>query len=275
MACRATKRQAGTEVPYADLLADRIVHVSGGTTGVGAATAVAAAEAGAEAVVITGRRPEAARGTLARIEDAGSRALYLQADVSDVDQAIATVQGTIDPFGRIDCLVNAAAVVERGTLLETTPEFFDWHVAVNLKAPFFTMQAAVQDMLSRGAPGSIVNILSTSMHVGQSILAAYVASKGGLAHVTKNAAHAHRFDRIRINGVNIGWTITEGEDAIQRKAHGAADGWYDKAAAQMPMGKLGQPDEIADFIVFLLSDRSGVVTGSIIDWDQNVIGALD
>ena len=72
-------------------------------------------------------------------------------------------------------LVNAAAVVDRGTLLETTPDFFDWHVNVNLKAPFFTMQAAVKDMLSRGAPGSIVNILSTSMHVGQSILAAYVA----------------------------------------------------------------------------------------------------
>jgi NAD(P)-dependent dehydrogenase (short-subunit alcohol dehydrogenase family) len=137
------------------------------------------------------------------------------------------------------------------------------------------MQAAVKDMLSRGAPGSIVNVLSTSMHVGQTILAAYVASKGGLAHVTKNAAHAHRFDRIRINGLNIGWTITEGEDAVQRRAHGATDGWYEEAAAKMPMGKLGQPDEIADFIVFLLSDRSGVVTGSIIDWDQNVIGALD
>lgn len=257
------------------LLADRVVLVSGGTTGVGAATAVAAAEAGAAAVIISGRRPESAEPTLARIRAAGAEAAYLQADVADVDAAIGTVERTISDFGRIDCLVNAAAVVDRGTLLETTPEFFDWHVAVNLRAPFFTMQAAVRDMVSRGAAGSIVNILSTSMHVGQSILAAYVASKGGLAHVTKNAAHAHRFDRIRINGLNIGWTITEGEDAVQRRAHAATDGWHEQAAASMPMGKLGQPDEIADFIVFLLSDRSGVVTGSIIDWDQNVIGALD
>jgi len=260
---------------YQRLLDDRIVLVSGGTMGVGAATAIAAAHAGAAAVVVSGRKPESAPKTLRSIEAAGAQALYVQADVADVDQAMNSVRSTIDAFGRIDCLVNAAAVVERGSLLETTPEFFDWHVNVNLKAPFFTMQAAVQDMLTRGAPGSIVNILSISMHVGQTFLAPYVASKGGLAHVTKNAAHAHRFDRIRINGVNIGWTLTEGEDLIQRKAHAAEDGWHDEAAAKLPMGKLGQPDEIADFIVFLLSDRSGVVTGSIIDWDQNVIGALD
>lgn len=264
-----------TDVGYERLLADRVVLVSGGTTGVGAATAVAAAQAGAAAVVVTGRRPEVAEATLQRIQAAGVQGRYVQTDVADVTAAMASVEQTVGEFGRIDCLVNAAAVVDRGTLLETTPEFFDWHIAVNLRAPFFTMQAAVRDMLSRGAPGTIVNILSTSMHVGQSILAAYVASKGGLAHVTKNAAHAHRFDRIRINGLNIGWTITEGEDAIQRRAHDAEDGWYADAAASMPMGKLGQPDEIADFIVFLLSDRSGVVTGSIIDWDQNVIGALD
>lgn len=260
---------------YDRLLADRIVLVSGGTAGVGAATATAAAEAGASGVVITGRRPETAERTLERIRAAGAEARYVQADVADVAQAIASVDQTIAEFGRIDCLVNAAAVVDRGSLLDTTPEFFDWHVDVNLKAPFFTMQAAVKDMLSRGAPGSIVNILSISMHVGQTFLAPYVASKGGLAHLTKNAAHAHRFDRIRINGVNIGWTLTEGEDVIQRKAHGAQDGWHEAASAQLPMGKLGQPDEIADFIVFLLSERSGVVTGSVIDWDQNVIGALD
>lgn len=257
------------------LLDDRVVLVSGGTLGVGAATAIAAAEAGASAVVITGRRPEKAQLTLERISSAGAQAHFLQTDVADVQQAVASVDETVRRFGRVDCLVNAAAVVDRGTLLETTPEFFDWHVAVNLRAPFFTMQATVRDMLAREAPGSIVNILSTSMHVGQSILAAYVASKGGLAHVTKNAAHAHRFDRIRINGLNIGWTLTEGEDAVQRRAHAATDGWDERAAAKLPMGKLGQPDEIADFIVFLLSDRSGVVTGSIIDWDQNVIGAVD
>ena len=100
-------------------------------------------------------------------------------------------------------------------------------------------------------------------------------AKAGLAGLTRNAAHAHRWDRVRINGLNIGWTDTEGEDETQRRFHGAGDDWREKACASLPMGKLGQPDEIADFVVFLLSDRSGVVTGSVIDWDQNVPGAFD
>ena len=105
--------------------------------------------------------------------------------------------------------------------------------------------------------------------------APYVATKAGLMGLTRNAAHAHRWDRIRINGLNIGWTDTEGEDETQRRFHGAGDDWREKAGASLPMGKLGQPDEIADFVVFLLSDRSGVVTGSVIDWDQNVLGGFD
>jgi hypothetical protein len=86
---------------------------------------------------------------------------------------------------------------------------------------------------------------------------------------------SHRWDRIRINGLDIGWTETEGEDATQRTFHAADDTWKEGAARALPMGKLGQVDEIADFVVFLLSDRSGVVTGSVIDWDQNVFGGLD
>ena len=259
----------------ARLLAGRVVLVSGGTQGVGAATAIAAARAGAEAVVISGRRPERGAPVVQAIEATGAQALCLQADVADVDAAIGLVDRTVASFGRIDCLVNCAASVERGSILDTTPELFDRMVAVNLRAPFFTMQAAIRDMLHRGAPGTIVNILSISMHVGQTFLAPYTATKGGLAHLTKNAAHAHRFDRIRINGLNIGWTETEGEDLVQRQAHGAKDGWQAEAAKALPMGRLSQPDEIAEAVVFLLSDRSGVVTGSIIDWDQNVIGALD
>jgi NAD(P)-dependent dehydrogenase (short-subunit alcohol dehydrogenase family) len=96
-----------------------------------------------------------------------------------------------------------------------------------------------------------------------------------LVGLTRNAAYAHRFDRIRINGLNIGWTETEGEDATQRTFHGASDDWVSEAAARLPMGKLGQVSEIAEFVVFLLSDRSGVVTGSVIDWDQNVLGCYD
>ncbi len=137
------------------------------------------------------------------------------------------------------------------------------------------MQAVVAHLVERGAPGSIVNIISSSELGGQPYLAPYVAAKAGLAGATRNAAHAHRFDRIRINGLDIGWTDTEGEDEIQRRFHDADDGWRERAAQRLPMGRLGRVDEVAEFVVFLLSDRSGVVTGSVLDWDQNVLGGLD
>jgi len=291
------------------LLEGRVVLVSGGTSGLGAAIARAAVREGAR-VVVTGRRREPGEALVAElgaarseaggagpggggpggggaggggaggggaggVRRAGGRALFVQADVAEVAQARGCVTAAVAAFGRVDCLVNAAGLTSRGTLLDTTPELFDAHVAVNLKAPFFLMQAVVADMVARKAPGTIVNIGSTSAHGGQPYLAPYVATKAGLMGLTRNAAHAHRWDRIRINGLNIGWTDTEGEDETQRRFHGAGDDWREKAGASLPMGKLGQPDEIADFVVFLLSDRSGVVTGSVIDWDQNVLGAFD
>ena len=181
----------------------------------------------------------------------------------------------IELFGRVDSLVNAAGLTSRGTLLDTTPELFDQHVAVNLRGPFFLMQAAVRDMVRRKAPGTIVNIISVSELGGAPYLAPYVAAKAGLAGLTRNAAHAHRFDRVRINGLDIGWTDTPGEDVVQRQFHDAGDGWREQAGKDLPMGRLSRVDEIADFVVFLLSARSGVVTGSVIDWDQQVLGGND
>ena len=256
------------------LLPDRVVLVSGGTQGLGEAVARAAVREGA-AVVVSGRRAEPGEKLAAELRATGAQAYFVQSDVADVASAQASVAATVERFGRIDSLVSAAGLTTRGTLLDTSPDVFDQHVAVNLRGPFFLMQAAVQDMVGRGAPGTIVNIITMSEHGGQPYLAPYVASKAGLAGLTRNAAHAHRFDRIRINGVNIGWTDTDGEDDIQRRFHGATDGWRERAARELPMGKLGQVDEIADFVVFLLSERSGVVTGSVIDWDQNVPGAHD
>ena len=256
------------------LLDDRIVLVNGGSKGVGAAVARAAGREGA-VVAVTGRRPEPGEALVEELTAAGGKALYVRADLSDAEQAKASVAQVVQAYGRVDCLVNSAGLTSRGTLLDTTPELFDQHIGINLKGPFFAMQAAVADMVAREAPGTIVNIITSSAHGGQPFLAPYVAAKAGLAGLTRNAAHAHRWDRVRINGLNIGWTATEGEDATQRTFHGAGDDWREQAAAKLPMGKLGQPDEIAEFVVFLLSDRSGVVTGSIIDWDQNVLGGLD
>src|SRR5689334_21828826 len=214
------------------LLTDRVVLVSGGTSGLGAAVARAAAREGA-LVAVTGRRREPGEALVAELGAAGNeagvvggaggvggtsraggtggnegRALFVQADVGEVDQARGCVTAAVAAFGRVDCLVNAAGLTSRGTLLDTTPELFDAHVAVNLKAPFFLMQAVVADLVARQAPGTIVNVLSMSSHGGQPYLAPYVAAKAGLAGLTRNAAHAHRRDRIRINGLNNGSTAT-------------------------------------------------------------------
>jgi NAD(P)-dependent dehydrogenase (short-subunit alcohol dehydrogenase family) len=255
------------------LLEGKVVLVSGGTRGLGAAVATASVRNGAE-VVVTGRRKDVGEQFAAELAGRwGREVLFVRSDAGDVEQGRAAVAETIDRFGRVDCLVNCAGLTTRGTMLDTTPELFDQHIAVNVRGPFFLMQAAIRDMVARGAGGSIVNIITMSAHGGQPYLAPYVASKSGLIGLTRNAAFAHRWDRIRINGVNIGWTETEGEDATQRRFHDADDDWLENAAAGLPMGKLGQVDEIADFVVFLLSARSGVVTGSVIDWDQEIPGA--
>jgi len=261
-----------------ELLTGKVLLVSGATQGIGAAVARAAAREGAT-VMISGRNAERGGQLAEELRGGGADAEFVRADISDVVQAQGSVTATIERFGRIDSLVNAAGLTDRGTLLDTDPDLFDRHIAVNLRAPFFLMQAAIADMRRRAAPGTIVNIISIDSHGGQGFLAPYVAAKAGLAGLTRNVAHAHRFDRIRVNGLNMGWSATDGEDVIQRRGldrrtEGATEDWQAAAAACLPMGKLGQPDEIADFVVFLLSDRSGVVTGSVIDWDQTVIGGL-
>jgi NAD(P)-dependent dehydrogenase (short-subunit alcohol dehydrogenase family) len=256
------------------LLDGKVVLINGGTQGVGGASARAAVREGAQ-VVVTGRRVDAGKRFAADLEELGGDVRFVQTDMADPQQARRSVTRTVEEFGRIDGLCNAAGITTRGTLLDTTPELFDTHIAVNLRGPFFAMQAAAADMIERGTAGSIVNIISIAEHGGQGYLAPYVAAKAGLAGLTRNAAYAHRWDRIRINGLNIGWTESEGESQTQQQFHQADDGWATEAAKKVPMGKLGQPDEIAEMVVLLLSPRSGVVTGSVIDWDQIVIGGHD
>ena len=259
------------------LLADKVVLVSGGTQGVGAAIARAAVDEGAT-VAVSGRREASGRPSPPSSRNAAAAAAAYVAGGRRRRRAGAgqSSRRSCERFGRIDCLVNAAGTTSRGTLLDTTPELFD---AARRRQPAGAVLPDAGGRAGHAAggrhPGTIVNVITMSAHGGQPYLAPYVATKAGLVGLTRNAAHAHRWDRIRVNGVNIGWTETEGEDAVQREFHGAEDGWLERAAADLPMGKLGQPDDAAALVVLLLSDRSGVVTGSVIDWDQDVPGAHD
>jgi NAD(P)-dependent dehydrogenase (short-subunit alcohol dehydrogenase family) len=150
------------------LLSGKVVLISGGTQGVGAAAARAALREGAEAVVVTGRRADVGAEMVASCDElADGRLSFEQTDVATTDGALAGVAATVQRHGRVDCVVNAAGLTTRGRLVDTTPELFDAHIAVNLRAPFFVMQAAVRDMLARKAPGTIVNVITSSAHCGR------------------------------------------------------------------------------------------------------------
>ena len=117
-----------------------------------------------------------------------------------------------------------------------------------------------------------VNILSMAMHSGHPFLAAYSASKAALANITKNTANAVAAHNIRVNALNIGWTDTPGEDVIQKKFHGGRDDWLEKAEKKVPFKRLTKPLDVARAAAYFCSDESGLTTGSIIDYDQTVLG---
>lgn len=251
----------------------RVIVVTGGTQGVGEAVALHAAKSGAAAVVICGRQEDKGRAVTARIEQAGSEAEFVRADLSNVADCRRIIRQCDERFGRVDGLVNAAADTNRAALDELTVEFWDHQFAVNVRAPFLLTQEAVRVMRREKIAGSIVNILSVAAYCGLEILPAYSATKGALSTFTKNTANSLRKHRIRVNGIKLGWTDTPAEHDVQRK-QGSPDNWLETGEQQSPFGRLIKPDDVARLCMYLLSDESGILTGSNIDFAQRVIGAL-
>ena len=248
--------------------------VTGGTQGLGAAIARRLAAAGAAGIVTCGRN--SAKGEQLAVELAAAsscRVQFVAADLSSVEDCRGVIATAEREFGRVDILVNAAGVTDRGNIVDTKPELYDYIFAVNTRAPFFLMQAAIRSMIERQVEGAIVNIGSVAAFGGQPFLSAYSASKGALATLTRNSAFAVMRNRIRINQLNIGWMASEGEDRIQREYHGAEDDWLERASAEQPFGRLLQPAEVARAVNFLVSEDSGMMTGSVIRFDQSVTDA--
>jgi NAD(P)-dependent dehydrogenase (short-subunit alcohol dehydrogenase family) len=253
----------------------KVAVVTGGTQGLGEAVARLFAERGAAGLVICGRQAEKGQAVAADLTRQGCRTEFVRADLASVGDARAVIAAADRAFGRVDALVNAAGITDRGTVFDTSPELFDRMVAVNLRAPFFLMQEAAKIMRRERLEGAMVNILSMSAHGGQPFLTAYSMSKGALATLTKNFAFSLMPWRIRVNALNIGWMNTPGEDAIVRREHGAEDGWLAKAAAEQPFGRLIEPAEVARACAFLVSAESGLMTGAVIDFDQSVAGCYE
>ena len=253
-------------------LDDKVVLVTGATQGIGRAIAETLARSAAGGLLISGRDPtrgNAVAAELSRIKPT----IFVAADLADPEAPALLAAECVSRFGRIDGLVNAAGLTDRASFVDASLDDWASLFAVNARAPFFLMQAAIADMIKRGERGAIVNILSINAHCGSPELAIYSATKGALATLTKNAANAHRFDRIRVNGINVGWTDTPAERIMQAETLGNGPGWIDTANAAQPFGRLLTPNDIANLAVFLLSDAAGPMTGAVVDQEQSVIGA--
>jgi NAD(P)-dependent dehydrogenase (short-subunit alcohol dehydrogenase family) len=253
----------------------KVAIVTGGTQGLGEAIARLFAQRGATGIVICGRNAERGERVASEISAAGCPTVFVQADLTKVADCRNVVAKADERFGRVDALVNAAALTDRGNIFDTTEERYNEIFDANVRGPFFIIQESVRIMRREKIAGSIVNIQSMSAHGGQPFNIAYCASKGALATLTRNVANSLLKFRIRVNGLNIGWMSTPGEDHIQKTYHGAKDGWLEEAVKAKPFGRLIDPKEVARACAYLCSGESGLMTGSNIDFDQNVLGTSD
>ncbi len=249
--------------------------VTGGSQGLGESIARLFAERGAAGIVICGRNAANGERVAKEISASGCPTYFVKADLAKVAQCRNVIAEADKRFGRLDVLVNAAALTDRGNIFDTTEERYNEIFDVNVRAPFFLIQSAVLIMKRERIQGSIINIQSMSAHGGQPFITAYCASKGALATLTRNVAHSLLKYRIRVNGLNIGWMSTPGEDRIMKTYHGAKDGWLEEAVKSRPFGRLIDPKEVARACAYLASAESGLMTGSNIDFDQTVVGAGD
>jgi NAD(P)-dependent dehydrogenase (short-subunit alcohol dehydrogenase family) len=252
-------------------LTGRVALVTGSTSGIGKGIAYQLAALGA-AVVVSGRSEARGREVVDTIAATGARAAFEPCDLTDADDCRTLVGRAVAHFGRLDILVNNAADTSRGDVRTTTIEDWDRIHAINLRAPFILMQAAVPHLETQGG-GAILNIGSINAYIGEPKLTAYSAAKGGLMTLTRNAAAQLNAVKIRVNQINAGWTLTEGEDKVKREQEGKGDEWLDEAVKTRPFGRLLEPTDIAYAVAYYVSDAAACVTGSVMDLEQYPVGA--
>ena len=242
----------------------------GASGGLGENMAVRLLEEGCR-VMVADRNAQRNAELVARLAPLGEVAGHVS-DVSTEDFAEPLAAATVEAFGGIDVVVNNAATYPSHPWNEYTLEEWDRTINTNLRSLFLMSKATVPHIAARGG-GSIVNIGSINAYVGLPNLGPYSVSKGGLMTMTKNAALALGPYRIRVNQLNVGWTLTEGEERVQR-ADGRGPNWLDEAVATRPFGRLLLPADIAHVAAYFASDDSLMVSGAVVDLEQFPIGAL-
>lgn len=246
------------------MLKNRVVLVTGANAGIGFAIAEACRDAGASVMVHA--------LDLADAESAASRlgdtAGAVAGDLTKPETPEALIEATVDRFGRLDGLVNNAAVLTRSTLEQMTRAHFDEMLAVNSQAPLFLIQAALPHLEAAGGRGSVVNIGSINALCGAADLLTYSASKAALQTATRNLGDTLGSRGVRVNQINVGWTHTENEHGLQLAA-GRPEDWHENVPADLaPRGRILQPPEIAAHAVFWLSEASAPANGQVYELEQ-------
>ena len=248
-------------------LKDKVIIITGATSGIGKAIATRAVAEGGK-VLIHGIEKDDGQKV---VEQLGKNAALCIADLADPATPQKIVDSAIAAFGKIDAVVNNAAIIERNNLSQLTPEAFTKTITVNLQSALFLIQAAFPHL--KKSEGSVLNIGSINAYSGESSLLAYSISKAGMQTMTRNLANAHGADKVRINLINPGWILTDREYTDQVKK-GLPQGWPEKLGKDnIPFGVMSTPEQLAAACIYWIGDESRPFTGSVVDLEQfSIIG---
>ena len=248
----------------AGLLDGKSTLITGGGGGIGRATALVFAREGAR-IAVADASTEAAQQTVALVNAAGGQAMSLGGDVTDSAQVQAMIASVVSAYGRIDCAFNNAGIAgfQVGAAGQKTHEWsdeaFDRMIGVNLKGVWLCMKHQIPHMIAQGG-GKIVNTGSIAGLIGLPTYSAYVAAKHGVLGLTKTAALEYAADNIRVNAVCPGYIETKmTEDSMRRRGG--------QLMAMVPFRRMGKPEEIAEMVLFLCSDRSSYISGACYNVD--------
>jgi NAD(P)-dependent dehydrogenase (short-subunit alcohol dehydrogenase family) len=246
-------------------LKDKVIIVTGSTTGIGKAIAIRCVQEGAR-VVIHGLEEEWGKGVLSALGN-DNAVLHIE-DSSKEGAAERLVNIAIQSFGKLDAVVNNAAMVVSSNIHTTDRAFIQKVLAVNTIAPFELIKAALPELSKQ--KGCVLNIGSVNAWSGEPNLLAYSMSKGALMTMTRNLGDTlHRENGVRVNQINPGWVLTETEKQ-RKKDHGLAEDWYkDLPDVYAPAGRILWPEEIAAAAVYWLADESGPISGQVVDLEQH------
>jgi NAD(P)-dependent dehydrogenase (short-subunit alcohol dehydrogenase family) len=243
-------------------LKDKVIVVTGATTGIGRAIAERCAAEGARVLVHGINRKEGEEVVAAL----GKSAVLHIDDLVDPESPARIAAAAIAAFGRIDAVVNNASIVPRSTIETTTAALFDRTMAINVRSALLLIQAAMPHL--RKTRGCVLNIGSINALSGEATLLDYSISKGALQTLSRNLANAHTLDQVRVNHFNVGWVLSPREYQHQRDQGLPAD-WPERVPPVFaPSGRLMKPEEIATAAVYWLSDESRPVTGSVVELEQ-------